>query len=155
MEREIAVLVDDGRLALAEAGVRRCVEALEEAGEWPVPAGDLVVRFVQEDECRRLHEAFYGDGEWTDVMTFPGDAEDGHAGDLAICPAYAATEAEQRGEAFAEELTLYLVHGWLHLAGLRDGTEEEAAEMRRAEAGLLETLRRAGAILPAEWTAGG
>lgn len=155
MEREIAVLVEDERLVLPEAGVRRCVAVLEEAGPWSVPAGDLVVRLVTEDECRRLHEVFYGDGEWTDVMTFPGDEEDGHAGDLAICPAYAVVEAEERGEAFAEELTLYLVHGWLHLAGLRDGTEEQVAEMRCAEAELLETLRREGAVLPAVWSAGG
>lgn len=149
--REVDVLVEEERLQLSAAELSGCVAALDRHGGWVVPGGDLVVRFVGEAECRRLHEAFYGDPEWTDVMTFPGEAEDGHAGDLAICAGFAAAEARARGEGFAEELSLYLVHGWLHLAGLRDGTEAERAEMRAAEAVLLDWLREEGALLRAEW----
>ena len=34
---------------------------------------------------------------------------------------------------FSQELTLYLVHGWLHLAGFNDRNTSEIKEMRKAE----------------------
>ena len=39
-----------------------------------------------------------------------------------------------------EELTLYLVHAWLHLAGLKDLDEEDRHKMRGAEAEQMEAL---------------
>jgi probable rRNA maturation factor len=45
----------------------------------------------------------------------------------------------------AAELTLYLVHGWLHLAGLDDLTPRGRRAMRSGERRLLAALRRARA----------
>ena len=37
------------------------------------------------------------------------------------------------GEPFSRELSLYLIHGWLHLAGYDDRAEADRAKMREAE----------------------
>jgi probable rRNA maturation factor len=48
--------------------------------------------------------------------------------------------------AFSAELTLYLVHGWLHLAGYDDLAPAKKRVMRRAEARAMELLRRDGSL---------
>ena len=151
MKRRIDCLVEDPRLRLSPEAVEACLAAIDLHAPFPPPGGDLAIVFVDEARCRELHARFYDDPAVTDVMTFPGDPGDGHAGDLAICPAVAAREAAARGTSFGDELTLYLVHGCLHLAGFRDGTEAECAAMRAGEAELTDLLRAAGALLPAEW----
>lgn len=149
--RAVEVLNQDMRLDLEEASVVACLAALDEAGQFGVPDGSLDVAFVDEEACSRLHGAFFGDPEITDVMTFPGEAEDGHSGDIAICPAVAATAHIQSGLPFREELTLYLVHAWLHLSGLDDKTDPGRAEMRLAEDRLMRQLRARDALLAAVW----
>jgi probable rRNA maturation factor len=153
MPRPVDALVEDPRLHLEEASVARLIHSLDTApGAWRVPPGGLAVAFVDEATCARLHEEFFGDPSVTDVMTFPGDEEEDHAGDIAICPAHAARQAPAFGEEFAAELSLYLVHAWLHLAGLDDRAEADRAEMRAAEALLTRHLREGGHLLEARWT---
>jgi probable rRNA maturation factor len=49
-------------------------------------------------------------------------------------------------DSFSTELTLYLVHGWLHLAGYDDLVPAKKRAMRRAESRALALLRRLGAL---------
>ena len=56
----------------------------------------------------------------------------------------AETEASSRGVSFARELTLYLLHGWLHLEGFDDLSEKDCQEMRSAEAETLDAIEKAG-----------
>jgi probable rRNA maturation factor len=151
MNRAVEVLVEDPRLRLAPGSAEACLRALDACAGLAVPPGSLAVAFVDPANCCRLHGEFFGDPEVTDVMTFPGDPEDGHAGDIAICPAVAAEACAGHGLSFAHELTLYLVHAWLHLAGLDDRDPAAAARMRAAEAGLMAHLRDAGSLLDAGW----
>jgi len=45
-------------------------------------------------------------------------------------------------DAYARELTLYLVHGWLHLAGYDDLNPSAKRRMRRAEARAMRIIER-------------
>jgi len=47
------------------------------------------------------------------------------------------------GEPFSRELSLYLIHGWLHLAGYDDRSEAERTQMRAAEKDALDLLETA------------
>jgi probable rRNA maturation factor len=58
----------------------------------------------------------------------------------------AARYAAEHGRDFAEELTLYLVHGWLHLAGYDDLQPVKKRRMRAAEKRAMTLLREAGAL---------
>lgn len=153
MTRVVDCFIEDPRLRLSPEAVEACLAVIDKRLPFPPPAGDLAMVFVREDRCRRLHRDFYNDPALTDVMTFPGEAEDGHSGDLAICPAVAVAAAPGHGHSFAEELTLYLLHGCLHLAGFRDSTAAEVRTMKAAETEGMRLLREAGALLPADWTA--
>lgn len=152
MPRLVEATNEDPRLDLDLAEAERLFQVLDTIElPWKIPPGDLGVAFVAEASCRQLHADFFDDDSVTDVMTFPGDPEDEHAGDLAVCPAHAARQAPVFGEDFATELTLYLVHGWLHLAGLDDRSPETVAAMRAAEVQVIEKLREAGSLLKARW----
>ena len=63
----------------------------------------------------------------------------------------AARCARERGEDLAAELTLYLVHGWLHLAGHDDLEPRRKRAMRRAEARARRLLAEAGALPRFGW----
>ena len=82
--------------------------------------GELSVAFLDDAELVRIHTEFMEDPTVTDVITFPGDSEDGLAGEICVSVNRAEAEAAARGQPMARELTLYLVHGWLHLLGFND-----------------------------------
>ncbi|MDP0500640.1 MAG: rRNA maturation RNase YbeY [Verrucomicrobiota bacterium JB022] len=139
MPRLVEVVNRVHGLELVEEDFAAIVHRLDELGDWTVPDGDLSVALIDEEECGQLHGDFFDDPSVTDVMTFPGEEED-YAGDIAICLPFAAEEAPQHGFTLRQEVTLYLVHGWLHLAGLRDDTPENTQAMRAAEARCLEVI---------------
>lgn len=133
-----------------ETAVRKMFAELDALPLCP-PAGELSVVIVTLAQMRELHERYLGDPSPTDVITFPGDESSEDAGEICVCAEIAARESAARGEAFAEELTLYLVHGWLHLAGLGDKTVAEGAAMRAAEEAARAHLRSAGRVPPFQW----
>lgn len=152
MKRLVEASFDDDRLHLEEVSLVALIHFLDtEDLPWSIPPGDLAVAFLREENCRELHGVFFQDDSVTDVMTFPGTSEDDHAGDLAVCPSYAADHAPEYGQSFAEELTLYVVHGWLHLAGLDDRTIEATQAMRAAEKFIMDRLRTEHHLLAASW----
>lgn len=97
--------------------------------------------FVSSSRMRSLHQQFLQDASLTDVITFPGDPEFGLAGEVIICPAYAEQQAKHFDTGLDDEIKLYLIHGFLHLAGLNDKTPEECTVMRMAEAYCQEFLK--------------
>jgi probable rRNA maturation factor len=69
----------------------------------------------------------------TDVITFPAQPEMESAGEIIVSVDHARSQAAELGETFSRELSLYLVHGWLHLAGYDDHKDSDRAKMREAE----------------------
>ena len=55
------------------------------------------------------------------------------AGEIILSVDHAQTRAIEMNIPFDRELSLYLAHGWLHLAGYDDKTSEDRIEMRQAE----------------------
>jgi len=69
------------------------------------------------------------------------------AGEIIVSVDHARSRAEELGEPFSRELSLYLVHGWLHLAGYDDRNEADRAEMRKAEQIALGLLDNATLVI--------
>ncbi|MDR2863145.1 MAG: rRNA maturation RNase YbeY [Puniceicoccales bacterium] len=121
------------------------------AGGRRIFPGELSVAFLDDAAMCRLHADFLGDPSPTDVISFPGEPEDDgtgepFAGELCVCVAQAQREAGKHGNTLAEEVLLYLVHGWLHLAGYDDIEDADRQAMRAAESAALSYLREAGFV---------
>ena len=115
------------------------------------PPGELAVVFLTDRALARLHAEFLNDPRPTDVMTFPGEPALGLAGDICVSADTAATYAATHGQDFAAELNLYVVHGWLHLAGYDDRTPAAQRLMRAAEQRALRLLAEAGIVPAHAW----
>jgi probable rRNA maturation factor len=126
------------------------------------PPGDLSLAFLTDGALARLHADFLADPAVTDVITFAGDPAHGLAGEICISADAAVRQAcpeQSRGacpepsrrtaalkEKFSDELALYLVHGWLHLAGYDDRTPAKKRDMRAAERRAMRFLRAAQSL---------
>ncbi|MGA2052653.1 MAG: rRNA maturation RNase YbeY [Opitutales bacterium] len=133
------------RLRFAKSALEKCLQVMEaQPGPHP-PPGELSLAFLTDVALAQLHDQFLADPAPTDVITFPGDIDAGLAGEICVSVDRAVAEAARRRRLFARELTLYLVHGWLHLAGLDDLTLAGRRAMRRAERRLLAAIERARA----------
>jgi probable rRNA maturation factor len=104
------------------------------------PAGELSLAFLTDDALARLHADFLDDPSPTDVITFDGSAPFGSAGEICVSADTAARYATLHGRDFSTELTLYVVHGWLHLAGYDDRRPADKKQMRAAEARAMRQL---------------
>jgi probable rRNA maturation factor len=107
----------------------------------PVPPGELSLAFLTDSALARLHASFLDDPTPTDVITFAGAPALGQAGEICVSADTARTFAAGHRHDFSEELTLYVVHGWLHLAGHDDLQPVFKKRMRAAEARALALLR--------------
>jgi probable rRNA maturation factor len=118
-----------------------------------VPPGELSLAFLTAPALARLHAEFLGDRSPTDVITFSGSPASGRieagvalAGEICVSADAACVFAARRRRDFSAELTLYLVHGWLHLAGHDDRQPAPKRRMRAAEARAMALLRVARAV---------
>lgn len=111
-----------------------------------VAPGELSLVFLTDPALAQLHADFLDDPTTTDVITFEGMPAVGTAGEICVSADTAAAYAKKHGRDFAAELTLYVVHGWLHLAGYDDLQPAKKRIMRRAEARAMAILQEHNAV---------
>ncbi|WP_309384794.1 rRNA maturation RNase YbeY [Cerasicoccus frondis] len=134
------------RLTVDEGSLERCFALLDGWDAFTAPDGELSLVFLSDDELAQIHADFLDDPSPTDVITFPGDTEMDFAGEICVSVDRARDEAPKHDWSFGDELTLYLVHGWLHLAGYDDLDDAARAAMRDAEKLCLNRLKSEGAM---------
>ncbi len=102
---------------LPERTVRRVLRAVL-AGERKV--ADISVIFLGPTRMRRLNREWKGHDDSTDVLSFALPLPDGSlTGEVYICAAVARAEARVHRVSLREELTRLVIHGTLHVLGLR------------------------------------
>ena len=111
------------------------------------PLAELCVTAVDAETIAELNVKWMDKEGPTDVLAFPMDElrpgmvneepEEGVLGDLVLCPAVAAEQAEKARHSPAAELDLLTVHGILHLLGYDHAEPEEHEEMFGLQARLL------------------
>ena len=151
--REIAIANQHRRLRLKQREIVRAIRTLDEQFGLPgrqgkssyrvCPPGELSLVFLDDDALAQLHGRFLNDPSSTDVITFEGDPALGTAGEICVSADTAAAYAKKHRHSFSTELTLYVVHGWLHLAGYDDLQPAKKRVMRRAEARAMRLLEQA------------
>jgi len=105
---------------------------------------EVSVRVVSVEEIRKLNRAYRSKDKPTNVLSFPTgpieglpDGEPMPLGDIVVCAAVVAEEAEAQGKRSSDHWAHMLVHGALHLMGFDHQEETEAAEMEGKETEIL------------------
>jgi probable rRNA maturation factor len=134
--------LDRGRLAEVARHV------LEAEG---IARAEVSIAVVDDPTIHDLNRLHLDHDEPTDVISFVlSDPGDGClSGELIVSAETAVRMARVDGIEPLTELTLYVVHGLLHLCGHDDLTEPGAASMRRREGELLASLGLAHPFSPA------
>lgn len=134
-------------LSISLEGVQPLVQAVLAAEK--CRCDEVAIHFVSEKEICKLHKKFFDDPTPTDCISFPMKIGVGYRllGDVFVCPKVAVTYAEKHEKDPYRELTLYVVHGLLHLIGYDDIEDEDRAAMRAAEQRLMRRLYRSDLIL--------
>lgn len=122
------------------------VETLEASELFPIQAGELSLAFVDDQTLASIHAEFMDDPNPTDVITFAAEPAMESAGEILISVDRAIEQARQQGVPFSHELSLYFIHGWLHLAGYTDDTPEAILKMRAAEKTAMRLLQDRGQL---------
>ena len=95
--------------------------------------GDVNYIFVDDETMLDINRRFIGHDYYTDHIGFDYSEGDALSGDIYISIDTVKTNAEKFGATFDEELRRVIIHGLLHLCGLRDKTDEERELMKQAE----------------------
>lgn len=150
--REVSIANRHPRLRLNRTAITRAVHILDAheseivRRQSAIPDGELSLVFLTDSALAQLHADFLNDPSTTDVITFDGDPTVGTAGEICVSADTAANYARQHRRDFSAELTLYLVHGWLHLRGFDDLVPAKKRAMRRAEERAMRLLEGTRAI---------
>ncbi|MDR3624891.1 MAG: rRNA maturation RNase YbeY [Chlamydiales bacterium] len=154
MPLNVQVFNQQSSLAISSTSVQKVVSCL--LLEFCNKKYDEVnIYFVGEEEICKLHEEFFDDPSPTDCISFPMDTEDDESeylilGDIFISPKAALDYVSLDSKDVYEELTLYLVHGLLHLLGYDDINEADIKKMRAAEKIHLDHLKAHSVYLTAK-----
>ncbi len=112
-----------------------------------VKQSELSIVFVSYQKIRALNIQYLKRHHTTDVLAFDlRDADQmkrSHImGDVFISADAATKQSKEFNTNPAYELTLYVVHGILHLQGYDDHIKEDILKMRKKEAALMKILGR-------------
>ncbi|MDR3137717.1 MAG: rRNA maturation RNase YbeY [Tannerellaceae bacterium] len=110
----------------------------EVAGEYGKEVGEINYRFCSRGRMLTLNQRWLGHNYDTDVITFDYSEGTVVSGDIAIGVETVRENAKEVGVPFENELLRVMIHGVLHLCGLKDKTRKEKVEMRLAEEQALE-----------------
>lgn len=110
---------------------------------------EVSINFVTDDAIHELNRTYRGVDRPTDVLSFECDGfegeddlplEEGMAfelGDIVVAVDVAERQAPEYEMSFADEMSLLITHGLLHLCGYDHMVAEEAEEMEARERELL------------------
>ena len=119
--------------------LKRWVKAvLENKGK---KLGNLYFILCDDDFLLKINRQFLKHDYYTDIITFDYTEDGIIAGDLFISIDRVRDNATALQVSEHEELMRVMIQGVLHLLGLKDKSDEDAKQMRKAEEECLELLK--------------
>lgn len=121
--------------------------------QYPFQNPQLSILFVDDDQIRAMNKKYRKSDLPTDVLSFPlleekrGKApsdEPTPLGDIVISVESAARQAKEQGHSIKKEITLLLVHGFLHLLCFDDQKPKERREMFSLQKRWMEKFEKKG-----------
>ncbi|HOV36652.1 MAG TPA: rRNA maturation RNase YbeY [Dysgonamonadaceae bacterium] len=96
-------------------------------------AGDVSYIFCDDAKILEINQTYLHHDFYTDIITFDYSEGDRISGDIFISIDTVRSNAEKYGTNFDDELHRVIIHGILHLCGLKDKSEADSKKMRKAE----------------------
>ncbi len=103
------------------------------AASYGKKTGEIGYLFVDDAKILEVNREYLGHDYYTDIITFDYDEGDTINGDIVISLDTVASNAQQQGTQYDEELHRVIIHGILHLCGLNDKGPGERELMEAAE----------------------
>lgn len=104
--------------------------------------GDVSYILCDDDYLLEVNRQYLKHDYYTDIITFDYTENDRIGGDLFISIDRVKDNATALQVPEHEELMRVMIHGVLHLLGLKDKSEKEVKQMRKAEEECLELLKK-------------
>lgn len=104
--------------------------------------GDLTYIFCSDDKILEVNRQYLQHDYYTDIITFDYDEDGVVSGDMFISVDTVRTNAEQYAPSFDDEMHRVIIHGVLHLCGLKDKAPDDEKKMRAAEEKALAMLKQ-------------
>lgn len=138
-------------LSIDEFQVERLVQTFLSWKE--VVCNEMSIHFVSKEKISELHESYFQDPSPTDCISFPIDSPDeddgGYKilGEIFVCPEIAIEYAQKHHLSPFKEVSLYIIHGLLHLLGYDDQDPKSKSIMRDEEKAAISYLEQKGVLL--------
>lgn len=102
--------------------------------------------FVGKKKISLLHQEFFNDPSPTDCLTLSYDRPSPSChflGEIFICPQAAAEFIKETSQQqLYKEITIYVIHCFLHLLGFEDTSETKQKKMQREEKKMIQILEK-------------
>ena len=102
--------------------------------------GEISYLFCNDEKILEVNQEYLNHDFYTDIITFDYSQENTISGDIIISLQTVESNSQMYKTDFLEELHRVIIHGILHLSGLKDESEEEEKAMRNAENSALKRL---------------
>lgn len=128
----ISYQTDDVKMpAIAKRDVTTWIKAI--AGTYGKKAGEIACIFCSDEKILEINRTYLQHNYYTDIITFDYTKGNKISGDLFISVDTVATNAERFKSTYDEELHRVIIHGVLHLCGMKDKEPGEREKMEEAE----------------------
>lgn len=111
------------------------------AASYGKTVGEISYIFCNDNRILDVNRQYLQHDYYTDIITFDYTENNRISGDIFISLDTVKSNAEQYGQTFENELHRIIIHGILHLCGIKDKGEKERSEMTRCENLALEQLK--------------
>lgn len=125
--------------AIKKKEITRWIKAV--ANSYNKTVGEISYIFCNDNRILEVNKQYLQHDYYTDIITFDYSENNCINGDIFISLDTVQSNAEQYNQTFADELHRIIIHGILHLCGIKDKGEKERAEMTRCENQALELLK--------------
>lgn len=144
MDEDASYLISVTKRCSAPRGIRTHLEnaVRQTLATHAITRSQVNITLVDDEEMAELNERHLNHTGPTDVLTFDlsENSKQLIEGEIVVSVDTAARESADRKHSLSEELTLYVIHGTLHLLGYDDSTTRQAARMHRMEDEILTQL---------------
>ncbi|MFA6200771.1 MAG: rRNA maturation RNase YbeY [Bacteroidales bacterium] len=118
--------------------IKSWIKSVVEQRGWKT--GEISYIFCSDEYLLNVNQTYLNHDYFTDIITFDYTDATKVSGDLFISIDRVRDNAQELNLSFEQELHRVIIHGVLHLLGLKDKTKEEAKEMRKAEEECLKSM---------------